>query len=379
VLAAPPLLPGCQEGGGSAPTRQPPAGYYRGAIAGEAISLCFGGAGIPVDGGAFYDEAIGKTILLTRLGDESLGAWMEADPSSSRGADAFDAEADAWWDIARSTAEELRGERHVPPGSTARPGDLAGFQGDPGAGVPSTSLVQPFVLARTSDDCEGFEAHRLALPRRPETTLTAHGISAEITVHPLTRISAATAVSGLPTDAAARISRQLAEQARELDREWFDCRDYEGGLEARLLSPGLLVFSRWGEGYCGGPHRTEGRAPLLYDGQTGEVVELGSWFEPALWRDGAPAGRLRAAVRQAMVAAEGDEICASRRDEVDWMGVVPWLDEEGLHFEVSESDRRLLQCANDYLLSFGAARPFIAPAHLDAFDAVARGTFRVGG
>jgi len=94
---------------------------------------------------------------------------------------------------------------------------------------------------------------------------------------------------------------------------------------------------------------------------------------PALWREGAPAGRLRAAVRAAMVAAEGDEICASRRDEVDWASVVPWLDDEGLHFEVSESDRRLLQCANDYLLSFGEARPFIAPDRLDAFYALARG------
>lgn len=351
-----------------------PHGLYRGTIGGEAVTVCFGapqGSRSYAEDG-YYNEAIGKTVELTAVATPPGSGWMESEPSAM-GADAerFSPDSAPYWTIDAASADELRGRRHVPESFPVRPGDLAGdFPAAEPAPVEGAAAVrvQPVQLVRESAGCDGYEAHRLDLARRPAGSETAGAVVVETTVHPLTGIVAATAIRGLSPEASARLSKQLADETRTLDADWFDCRDYEGGIESRFLSPRFLVFSVWTGGYCGPPHPDETRVPIVFRGASGEKIDLRRWLDSGSWDGERLAGPLRSALRRAMVAVEGDEVCAAHRDESGWSGIALWPDRDGVHFEVDESDRAFLPCENDYVLPFAVVRPHVDAASLSEFD-----------
>jgi hypothetical protein len=316
------------------------SGFYRGTVGKDSVSLCWDD-----ETHAYYRESVGKTVELEPVPGPRI-VLMESEPSAPRFPDDFDAASDRHWQVT-ATATGLRG--------TVREGSEPALKID---------------LRREAKACApGYEAHRLKLPLGLVENGSEGGVGYKTLRHPVTGVSRFELVSGVAPNAARRINRWIDEHADELDAQWVDCREWEGTLSPRYLSPRWLVLEVSTSGFCGGVHPNEDFVPFAFDGKTGDPIPFDEWIDRPYWDDSQARGELRALLRRQMVDQDdGDDHCAAHRDKIDDWHLYVVMTAAGFEFGLDETDRAYVACERTLVVPLDAMRRFIAPGHRLEFD-----------
>jgi hypothetical protein len=232
----------------------------------------------------------------------------------------------------------------------------------------------PITLTQTASDCGAFEDQRLKLPWQPDGRPGTgaddpNAVRYRTLEHPATHI---TRVELLPNGVVAaaparRINAQLAQLAADMSDDWSGCQDYDDAHIALIAdSPRLAVFEQTLSSYCGGAHPNEEANLYTFDLQTGERVELNTWFSG----DGQalPSGLWKLVAKGVDSEMADQPECADRMKET--LSFVPWFAAGGMQFRYVESARPYIQCQGDFVtLPYKVVRPFIKPERRKAFDA----------
>jgi hypothetical protein len=236
----------------------------------------------------------------------------------------------------------------------------------------------PITLTQIASDCGAFEDQRLKLPwqpdGRPETGADdPNAVRYRTLKHPATRI---TRIELLPSRVLAaaparRINAQIEQLTADMIDDWSGCKDYDASIYLIDQAPRLVRLQQDIESECGGMHSNTEHRWFTFDLQTGERVELNTWFIDA--GRPLPAGLWRLLAKANPDSSGDDAECLARVKREGTDGLLPWLTADGMQFRYVEEPTYppiLDECQIDFApLPYKAVRPFIKPERRKAFDA----------
>jgi hypothetical protein len=246
----------------------------------------------------------------------------------------------------------------------------------------------PITLTQTASDCGAFEDQRLKLPWQPDGRPGTgaddpNAVMYRTLKHPATRI---TRIELLPSRVLAaaparRINAQIEQLGAGMTHDWSGCEDYDAGIYQIDQVPRLVELQQDIKKECGGMHWNPAHRWFTFDLQTGERVELNTWFIDAgrplpagLWRLLAKANP-SATANPNSSSDDNAKKCLPRVKRGGTDRLLLGLTGDGMTFRYVDDPElpRFEQCLVDFeALPYKAVRPFIKPERRKAFDAYAK-------
>ena len=238
----------------------------------------------------------------------------------------------------------------------------------------------PITLTQIASDCNAFEDQRLKLPWQPDGRPGTgaddpNEVMYRTLKHPATQISRVELLPSrvLAAAPARRINAQIEQLAADMTDDWSGCKDYDASIYLIDQAPRLVRLQQDIESECGGMHSNTEYRWFTFDLQTGERVELNTWFIGA--GQPLPDGLWRLLAKATTLSDDADDEaeCLARVKREGTDGLLPWLTADGMQFRYVEEPTYppiLDECQIDFApLPYKAVRPFIKPERRKAFDA----------
>ena len=337
----------------AAPDLKAMHGVWQGTIGNLPVHACFDAGEYSNDGKYFYMRRL-STIPL--MADEKVAGELTEGWADTKGV--------ARWRMTAITKNRIEGVwtgkgRTLPIRLTRLP-----FATDEEFDSPCGSLafVQPILastrIVRTSARNNGLAVEKLTLAY-PDDSISIKSIQL---------------VGSSPAIAA--INRRLREAFDKYDGWKWCLRDadmwganYHDEVEARLVTTHWLSVMSRNENFCGGPHPNSSNMPILFDRQSGQQVDLYTWFGGVSSTRGKVEGNPETidpltgklfdlVLKLHPRASESEDDCGGAVKTA--FGWTLELKREGIAF-TPELARVVMACGDEVILSWNQLAPFLSP------------------